>query len=158
MTKVLAWICMAIFTGAAMSAPQYPKAADLPVQQGLPSPLQSLDGKRVTDQDSWERYLRPELKALFQHYMYGQLPPKPAKINFKMENEYPDFLDGKATIKLVTISFGETNAPRIDLMLVLPKTRMSAPTFLALNFCGNHAIVSDARVPLTRGWLYSTCK
>lgn len=160
MTSLFARVCIALAAGAifGMGAPQYPNAANLPAQPSLPSPLQLFDGKPVTDSDTWERYRRPELKALFQHYMYGQLPPKPGNMKFKVENEYPDFLDGKATLKLVTISFGETNAPRIDLMLVLPKSKVSAPTFLALNFCGNHAIVSDARVPLTRGWLYSTCK
>ena len=35
--------------------------------------------------------------------------------------------------------------------------RNPAPVFLAMNFCGNHAIHPDPRIPLTRGWLYDSC-
>ena len=27
-----------------------------------------------------------------------------------------------------------------------------------MNFCGNHAVIDDPRIPLTRGWLYDSCK
>ena len=43
-------------------------------------------------------------------------------------------------------------------MLVVPNGRIKpAPVFLAMNFCGNHAIHPDPRIPLTRGWLYDSC-
>lgn len=144
----------AIFTGSCMGA-TFPDAATLPSRQ-YPRVLETFNGAAVTPA-IWEDR-KQELRALFQHYMYGQLPPKPANMQFKVEKEYPDFLDGKAILKLVTISFGATNAPRIDLMVVTPKSKPRAPAFLALNFCGNHALVSDSRVPLTRGWIYNTCK
>jgi hypothetical protein len=45
------------------------------------------------------------------------------------------------------------------LLLVTPNgRRRPAPVFLAMNFCGNHALHADPRIPLTRGWLYNTCK
>ena len=67
---------------------------------------------------------------------------------------YHDFLGGKATLKLVTMETGEGEAPQIDLMMVIPNERQGpAPTFLALDFCGNQAITSDPRVPLPRGWV-----
>jgi hypothetical protein len=91
--------------------------------------------------------------------MYGDLPPKPDKIEFHTGLVDKNFLDGKATLRLVTIGFGSADAPRIDLMLVVPNGRKRpAPAFLAMNFCGNHAITADPRIPLTRGWLYNTCK
>ena len=37
-----------------------------------------LDGRKVTTPEMWTKERRPELMRLFQHYMYGQLPPKPA--------------------------------------------------------------------------------
>jgi hypothetical protein len=44
-------------------------------------------------------------------------------------------------------------------MLVVPNERQApAPVFLAMNFCGNHALTADPRVPLARGWLYDSCK
>jgi hypothetical protein len=102
---------------------------------------------------------RPELQMLFQHYMYGAIPPKPQRVQAKVLAEYDDFLGGQATLKLVTLETGPANAPRIDLMLVRPNRRQGpVPVFLAMNFCGNHALTEDPRVPLARGWLYSSCK
>ncbi|MBI2927037.1 MAG: acetylxylan esterase [Verrucomicrobia bacterium] len=143
----------------ATAATAWPDAAQLPAQPALPDPLVMFSGEKVATKNQWLDKRRPELKALFQHYMYGALPPKPAKIEFKTDVADKDFLAGKATLKLVTISFGEPQAPRIDLLLVVPNARKKpAPVFLALNFCGNHALHPDPRIPLTRGWLYSSCK
>jgi hypothetical protein len=72
--------------------------------------------------------------------------------------EYTDFLEGRATLKLLTIQTGQGKAPAIDLMLVIPKQRKPAPVILALNFCGNHALTTDRRVPLARGWLGNSCR
>ena len=124
----------------------------------LPHPLQMSDSSEVATRKEWEAKRRPELKALFQEEMYGQIPPKPQKIDFKVTGEHTDFLGGKAVLKTVTISFGSPEAPKIDLMIIAPKGKKQSPTFLALNFCGNHAVVDDPRVPLTRGWLSSNCK
>jgi hypothetical protein len=99
------------------------------------------------------------LKRLFEHYMYGALPPKPKKLSSRVVGSHADFLGGKATLELVSISTGDEGAPTIDLMLVIPNQRKGkVPVFLAMNFCGNHAITDDPRVPLTRGWLYNNCK
>ena len=64
------------------------------------------------------------------------------------------------TFKLITLETGPaTNAPRIDLMLIVPnRKRGPAPVFLAMNFCGNHALTADTRVPLARTWLGASCK
>src|SRR4030095_8946995 len=87
------------------------------------------------------------------------IPPKPAQIDFQTTSTHKDFLNGKATLKMVAITFGSPNAPRIDLMVVTPnQAGKPSPVFLTMHFCGNHAITEDSRVPLTRGWLYNTCK
>jgi hypothetical protein len=117
-----------------------------------------LDGRRVSSRDQWFKERQPELKALFQHYMYGAIPPKPAHAKVTNLGEYHDFLGGKATLKLVRLEMGPAKAPQIDLMLVVPNERPSpAPVFLAMDFCGNHALTSDPRVPLARSWLGNGC-
>ena len=141
-----------------MSAQKLPDPSQLPSQSNMPDPLVSLSGDRITSKRQWTGQREPELRRLFQAYMYGNLPPRPRDTDFKVENEYDDFLGGTARLKLVTISFGSADAPRIDLMVVTPKSNERAPAFLALNFCGNHAISPDKRIPLTRGWLYPNCK
>ena len=138
----------------------FPDASTLPTQTAPPDPLVMLDGRRVTTPAQWNNERRPELQALFQHYMYGAIPPKPAQMRVKRVGEHRDFLDGRATLKLVTLEIGPGPGPRLDLMLVVPndKQRGPAPVFLAMNFCGNHALTADPRVPLAQSWLGAGCK
>lgn len=137
----------------------FPEVSSLPPQPAMPNPLVMLDGRRVTTRAQWERERRPELKELFQHYMYGAIPPKPANMKMKVIAEHRDFLGGKATLKLVSLEMDGPKAPHIDLMLVLPNERRGpVPAFVAMNFCGNHTLTDDPRVPLTRGWLSGSCK
>jgi hypothetical protein len=136
-----------------------PPSSALQPQAGLPDPLVMFNGERVGSRSQWEKERRPELRALFEHYMYGAFPPAPAQLRTKVVGQYGDFLGAKATLKLVTVETGADTAPRIDLMLVVPNQRAApAPVFLALNFCGNHALTDDARVPLPKSWMPTFCK
>ena len=63
----------------AMAQTQFPEADKLPSRPELPDPLVMFNGERVASREQWFDKRRPELKALFQHYMYGYAPP-PAKI------------------------------------------------------------------------------
>ena len=146
--------------GAAPSTQaSFPEPSALPSQAALPDPLVMLDGRPVTSPAQWVKERRPELQALFQHYMYGTIPSKPAHASAKTLGEYHDFLGGKATLKLVRLETGPAKAPQIDLMLVVPNDRTApAPVFLSMDFCGNHALTSDPRVPLARSWLGNGCK
>src|SRR5262245_37812479 len=79
---------------------EFPAPAHLPVQPGLPDPLVMLNGERVATKAQWFEKRRPELKALFQHYMYGYLPP-PAKVTATVERVDRNYFGGKATKKEV---------------------------------------------------------
>ncbi len=151
-TLLLATLCGCVNLGRPL-----PEADAFPAQAGLRDPLVMLSGWRIKFPVQWELLCRPELKAMFEHYMYGQIPkPVPMKANF--HGMYHDFLGGKATLKIITLEAGQ-GGPNIDLMLVVPNNRPGpVPVFLAMNFCGNHAITADVRVPLNRGWLYNSCK
>ena len=126
-----------------------------------------LNGERVTTPEQWVKQRRPELKALFQHYMYGVMPPAPAHLKFAVERVDIHFFDGKATKKEVTISFdAATNAPRIHLLVVIPnappakqlaKKRRGFPVFVGLNPCGNHTLVMDTNVALSTAWMSRSC-
>ncbi len=157
-------LALLVACGCASQSPApraFPDTASLPAQVALPDPLIKLDGKRVETRQEWFQRRRPELKALFTHYMYGPIPPKPARMNATVTGEHRDFLNGQATLRLVTLDMapGEPNAPRIDLMVVVPNKRPGpAPVLLALNFCGNQAISPDPRIPLVRNWLRDTCR
>ena len=106
----------------AMPQTRFPQPDKLPSQPDFPDPLVMLGGERVTSKEQWNDKRRPELKALFQHYMYGYLPP-PLPITAKVEPEDRKALGGKATLREVTISFGPPDTPPIHLLLVVPNQR-----------------------------------
>jgi hypothetical protein len=136
----------------------YPEVSALPRKSDMPDPLVAQNGQRVATNDEWFKQRRPELQGLFEHYMYGKIPVVPTTTT--VLGQYADFLGGKATLKLIRLEAGGgANALKIDLMLVVPNQRTSpAPVFLALNFCGNHTLTPDPRVPLASGWIYDWCK
>jgi hypothetical protein len=131
-----------------------PRPADLPPQAGLPDPLVMLDGRKVSSAEMWFKERRPELIRLFQHYMYGELPPSPDTVSGVVERVDVNFFGGKATLSEVTIRFGPSKVPPIHLMLVVPNKRTApAPVILGMNYFGNHTLVQDPRVRLADNWM-----
>jgi hypothetical protein len=140
------------------AAAVFPSPAELPPQPALPDPLVRLDGQPVKTTREWLTQRRPELKALFQHYMYGHLPPAPRKIEAANRYTNPQFLDGRATLREIVLSFGPPDAPKMNLVLVTPNAiRKPAPVILGVNFCGNHAAINDPGVALPTGWMPKHC-
>jgi len=136
----------------------FPDVSQLPSQPGLPDPLVMLEGRRVADPQEWRERRRPELKALFQHYMYGEMPPAPEKISTTVARVNPKAFGGKATKQEVAIAFGPPGTPEIALLLVVPNRRPGpAPVFLGINFCGNHTLIDDPSVPLPESWMPNRC-
>lgn len=135
-------------------AADFPKAEDLPARAEMPSPLVFLDGRPVTNPDEWRTQRRPELKALFSHYMYGKMPLRPRAESFAIAREDRAFLNGQATLKEVTITLGPPSVPKIHLLVAVPNARRGpAPVFLGINFQGNHAVVANPNVALPEAWV-----
>src|SRR5689334_8264543 len=87
----------------AAAADEFPPVSRLPAQPGLPDPLTSFSGEKITSREQWTKERRPELARLFQYYMYGWLPPAPQKIAFQVDRVDENYFGGKATKKEVTI-------------------------------------------------------
>ncbi len=140
---------------ASAGAADFPPADKLPMHKELPDPLTTLAGRKVRTADGWLEKRRPELKRLFQHYMYGQLPAAPAKVEATVEHEDTKALGGKALLREISLSVAPAPAPKIHLLLVIPKTRPGpAPVFVGMNFSGNHTLVDDPKVRLPDAWMY----
>ena len=138
-------------------AAQFPKAGELPTQSELPDPLRMRDGRPVTTREQWLTQRRPELKALFEHYMYGRAPAAP-EIRVRVEREDKQYFGGKATKKELAIEFGPLGTPPIHLLLVIPNKRTApAPVFVGLNFCGNHTVLGDPAIALPTIWMPEHC-
>ena len=115
-----------------------------------------LDGRRVTTREQWFNERRPELMRLFQHYMYGTMPPRPEKVSGKLERQDRSAFGGKATLKEVTVTFGPPPLAPIHLMLIVPNQRQGpAPVVLGMNYFGNHTLVRDPAVSLSTNWMPS---
>lgn len=133
-------------TSMIRAADDLPPPGQLPEQAGLPDPLKLRDGTPVTTQGAWLERRKPELRQLFQHYMYGYLPA-PVPIEARV-TKTADILGGKGTLKEVEIRFptlGE-KAPRMHLAIFLPKGVARAPMFLSLNSCGNIEALDDPAI------------
>lgn len=140
--------------GAATVQAEFPEVSKLPSRPGLPDPLEMFDGGRVTNKEQWVEKRRPELKALFQYYMYGFTPPAPDNMKFTVEREDARAFDAKATLKEIAISFGPPDTPKIHLLLVVPNNRKGpAPVFVGMNFNGNHTLLKDPAVRLPTEWV-----
>jgi len=135
------------------AGPAFPELSGLPSHREAPDPLIMLDGSKVATKEQWFEKRRPELKVLFQHYMYGWFPP-PVQVRGVVTYTNAHFFDGQATLKLVTLTLDSAGAPETHLLMVIPNRRAGpAPVFMGMNFSGNHALVTDSNVPLTTSWM-----
>jgi hypothetical protein len=140
---------------------QLPAVEDLPERPDLPDPFVMLDGTRIETAADWYSKRRPELKKLFQHYVYGYLPPKP-RMQFETVKTDPGLFNGQATYKEIIIHMylpaGEE--VNIHLALFVPNQRDSAAAvFVALNKCGNHTLLDyDGITIAEREWLHQGCQ
>src|SRR5688572_7782375 len=118
-----------LFSARAVAAP-FPAPADLPARAESPDPLAMFDGTKVASKDDWFKKRRPELKQLFQFYMYGGLPPV-FNVQAKVEHTDAKAFNGKATLRDITLTFEKLEGPSIQLLLVTPNEKIGPfPAFL----------------------------
>lgn len=139
---------------------RFPAADESVSVHGLPDALLMLDGTTVATREQWYEQRRPELKALFQHYIYGYMPPAPGIIAKVLKTDRTVF-GGKATLKEIEIRFKGLgkDAPRILLALFIPnRVHGRAPVFLMLNRCGNHTVANCGSISIEDIWVPSNCE
>jgi hypothetical protein len=144
-------IAILLLAGCATSqARSFPPVDQLPAR-GFVDPLEMLDGRRVTTPEQWMSERRPELKALFEHYMYGSAPAWPVGVKADVLFTDPKALGGKATLREIKISWGIPTT--IHLLLATPNGQKRAPCVFGLNFDGNHTVLADKRIRLPEAWM-----
>src|SRR5215510_3845208 len=121
------------------AAADFPSVDQLPLRPEFPDPLVMLDGTRVTTKEQWVTKRKPELKALFQHYMYGRLPPTPTRQSYSELFRDEKALGGKATLSEIRIDFEQPSLSHpLYVLLAIPNHVKKPPVFVGMNFCGNH--------------------
>ena len=120
----------------------FPEPSALPSHPALPDPLITMLGLPVKTREDWTKLRAPELRALFQHYMYGRRPPGVRPVEGKVIREDKAALGGKATLREVLVNCGMEHD--VHLLLVLPNERTQPlACFLGMNFNGNYAVLDD---------------
>ncbi len=123
----------------------------------LPDPLTLANGKPVTDAKTWQSKRRPEILKLFESQMHGHSPARPKDMQFEVTSTDKTALGGKATRKEITVRFGsEKDAAQMHLLLYIPNgAKKPVPTFVGVNFEGNHTIHADPGITLTDQWTWN---
>ncbi len=121
----------------------------------LPDPLVNELGVRVSTPAEWRETRRPEILRLFEREVYGKSPAPLDTLVFEGASIDRQALGGKAIRKEVSVLFnGKTDGPRMSLLIYLPAgAKGPVPVFLGLNFGGNHSIVDDPGVTLSKTWM-----
>ena len=143
---------LSLFGVVLMSLPAL--AADDP-KFVFPDPLVMRDGSKVATKADWETKRKPELKELFQKFMYGRYPTVPTKVSGKVLFDDPKAFGGKGTLREVELSVGVPNCPPMYLLIAVPNERpkSGAPVFVGINFAGNHTLTADERVRIPTAWM-----
>lgn len=121
----------------------------------LPDPLILSNGKKVTNQKTWETQRRGEILRLFEQRVYGKSPGKPEAMRFEIKSVDPKALNGTATRKEITVFFtGKHDGPKMDILIYLPNNQQKpVPLFAGMNFFGNHTIHNDPEITLSDQWM-----
>lgn len=136
----------------------FPPPAELPPQAAMPDPLVMLDGSKATSAEEWRERRLPELRALFEQYIYGRYPSGEAyrtrgPVDYRVRFEDTAAFDGAGTLREVELTIGPPEFPKVNLLIATPNDRAAAACFVGLNFSGNHLVVDDERVALPRAWM-----
>lgn len=120
----------------------------------LPDPLRPASGEAITAPAQWPAR-REAIHELFAREVYGRWLPAPPALRFEEVERDEAALEGRAVRKQIVVHFTERDeGPRMELMLHLPREAAApAPTFVGLNFFGNHAVHADPRIGLSSRWM-----
>src|SRR5689334_18323256 len=100
-------VILSLFVCAAMTrAADFPDPDKLPSHAGFPDPLVMFDGTKVTTKEQWQTKRRPELKALFEHYMYGKRP-EDSPVQATLVHDDGKAFGGKATLMEIDLSIND---------------------------------------------------
>ncbi len=124
----------------------------------VPDPLVFADGSSVRSVADWRERRRPELLNLFAELVYGRTPTgAPTDMHWAVTSLDEQALNGTAVRKEVTIWFtAGQRGPAMHLLIYQPAQPPPPggwPTFLGLNFFGNHSVNTDPGITLSRAWM-----
>ncbi len=123
----------------------------------LPAPLICADGSRVTNAELWLTKRRPEILKLYRQNIFGRSPAAGTNITFNIWESSTNALGGTATRKQIEINFsGSIDGPLAQVLLYTPAGKTNCPTFICLQFSGNHTVNDDPAIAIFPEWNWKT--
>lgn len=121
----------------------------------LPDPLKRLNGTRVMSAEAWRSKRRPELVDLLESTLFGRVPKGKGRARVVERSRDSAALGGRALRREIRIHLTtDAGSLRIDLLVYTPSGAVGrVPTFLGLNYFGNHTIGMDPGVQVAEGWV-----
>ena len=104
----------------------------LPRMNGLPDPLKFLDGKPVRTAADWKAR-RAEIRALYEKYDLGKIPPKPKLDRAVMLDETRG---NGYLIRNVRLEFGPQSKGTLRVQVMIPDGKGPFPVLMAPNLAG----------------------
>jgi endo-1,4-beta-xylanase len=157
--RILAILVLGAGVWPAAAADERTPAGALPEIKELPNPFKFMDGSPVRTRDDWARR-REELKALFQDYMYGHLPPKPKKMAIDRGDKITDE-ENKLVIQNLELRMEEGDKKlTLHVRVVVPQdAKDSVPVVVQSSFVRPGAAPSNQRFTMLtkRGYAVAEC-
>ncbi len=113
----------------------------LPSQPSLPDPLRFSEGSPVARKSQWPRR-RDELLGLFQHYVFGTIPPAPGNVRLRSKKER---VEQGVVVQELTIEFGPSHQASLGFELIIPKGKGPFPVFITQDTHRRWALVAVSR-------------
>jgi hypothetical protein len=106
----------------------------------LPALLELPDGTPVRDAKTWQTRRRPEILKLYETRIFGRLPARLPKVEWRVTETDPKARDGQAVRKQVVGTVGDgPRAVRINLAVYTPAgASKRVPVILLANFGGGN--------------------
>jgi hypothetical protein len=142
----------AFMIDATFAQTNFPPPQDLPSQAEFPDPLVTPGGEVADSVREWDTARKPELRALFEHYMYGRYPARPEKVRGKILFTDATAFGDTGTLREVEITFGPPEWPKIHLLIATPAGKGPFPSFVGTNFGGNHLLTVNPKVRVPTAW------
>ncbi len=103
---------------------------------------------RISSAQEWENTAYPQIIDFFENQIYGEIPPRPEKLEFRLVESSDDALGGIAKRRQYKIISADKNGSHsFDVLVYLPKTgEGKLPAFIYPNFKGNHSVSPESEV------------
>lgn len=112
----------------------------------IPELMLMADGNAIKTAPQFEKR-KDEIIQLYKNIVYGEIPEIPYLTAFKVIEESTTALNSGSIRKQIEITieteYGKSHA---RMLLYLPKSDKPVPTFIGLNFQGNHTIWDDPAI------------